>query len=142
MRNRVGLTEGPCMARGEKTRPPLSPAQLEIMTVVWRRGEVTVADVWDAIGRKRPVARNTVMTVMARLEKKGWLQHRADGQTFFYSATVERSSALGQLVSRIVETAFAGSADGLIMALLEGRGVSAEEAARIRTMIEEKEQEQ
>ncbi len=127
------------MARGEETRPPLSPAQLEIMSVVWRRGEVTVADVWDVIGKRRPIARNTVVTVMTRLESKGWLRHRAEGQTFFYSATVERASALGELVSRIVDTAFAGSADGLIMALLEGRGISAEEAARIRTMIEEKE---
>jgi BlaI family penicillinase repressor len=127
------------MGRGEENRPPLSPAQLEIMNVVWRRGEVTVADVWDAISRKRPVARNTVMTVMARLEKKGWLRHRAEGQTFFYSAAVERSNALGELVSRIVDSAFAGSADGLIMALLEGRGISAEEAARIRTMIEDRE---
>jgi BlaI family penicillinase repressor len=139
MRNRVGLTESSCMAGRENKLPPLSPAQLQIMTVVWRRGEVTVADVWDAISKSRPIARNTVVTVMTRLEKKGWLQHRAEGQTFFYSATVERASALGELVSRVVDTAFAGSADGLIMALLEGRGISAEEAARIRTMIEDKE---
>jgi predicted transcriptional regulator len=109
---------------------------MEIMALVWERGEVTVAEVWEALRAKRRVARNTVQTLMTRLEEKGWLKHRAEGKTFCYSAAAERESALGQVVSRLVDTAFAGSVEGLVMALLDGRGVSAAEAARIREMIE------
>ena len=56
---------------------PLTKAQREIMEIVWAQGEVTVTEVRDTLKkRKRELARNTVMTVMMRLEERGWLQHR------------------------------------------------------------------
>jgi predicted transcriptional regulator len=117
--------------------PPLSEAQLEIMNVVWDRKEVTVGEVWKVLSDQRGVARNTVQTMMTRLEEKGWLRHRADGQTFYYRAVFPRQVTLGHVVRRLVDTAFAGSAEGLVMALLQHRGLSTEEAARIRAMIEQ-----
>jgi predicted transcriptional regulator len=117
--------------------PALSEAQLEIMHLVWGGGEVTVTDVWNVLGRRRPVSRNTVLTLMDRLEKKGWLKRRADGQTHYYTAAVPRATTLGQLVRRLVDAAFAGSAEDLVLALLEGRGVSDEEARRIRRLIDD-----
>lgn len=115
---------------------PLSEAQLEIMNVVWDGGEVTVAEVWKALGERRKVARNTVQTLMARLEEKGWLFSRDEGHAFRYRAARPREATLGAMVRKLVDTAFAGSAEGLVLALLDGRGVSADEAARIRAMIE------
>jgi len=117
-------------------RPALSEAQLEIMNVVWAGGEVTVTDVWAELARRRRVARNTVLTLMDRLEKKGWLTRRADGQTHYYSAAAPRAATLGNVVSRLVDAAFAGSAEDLVLALIEGRGVSADEARRIRRLID------
>lgn len=116
--------------------PQLSETQLEIMTVVWDCGEVTVGEVWKQLSAQRPVARNTVLTLMERLEKKGWLKRRAEGNLYHYSASVSREQTLGKMVGRLVDTAFAGSADGLMMALLDERGVTREEADRIRDMIE------
>ncbi len=112
--------------------PALSQAQLEIMHVVWGAREVTVTDVWNVLSQRRQVARNTVLTLMDRLEKKGWLRRRADGQTHYYSAAAPRATTLGNVVHRLVDAAFAGSAEALVLALLEGRGVSDEEARRIR----------
>lgn len=120
-------------------RPPLSEAQLEIMNVVWERGEATVSDVWKTLKKRRHVARNTVQTVMTRLDEKGWLTHRTEGNRFLYSAVPERSKTLGKMVSQLVETAFGGSAEDLMIALLNNRGISHEEAARIRKMIEQAE---
>jgi predicted transcriptional regulator len=117
--------------------PALSEAQLEIMHVVWEGGEVTVTDVWNVLAGRRAVARNTVLTLMDRLEKKGWLRRRADGQTHYYSAAAPREDTLRQVVGRLVDAAFAGSAEGLVLALLEGRGVSDEEARRIRKLIDD-----
>jgi predicted transcriptional regulator len=117
--------------------PALSEAQLEIMNAVWGGGEVTVTDVWTALSRRRPVARNTVLTLMDRLEKKGWLRRRAERQTHYYSAASPREATLGRVVRRLVDAAFAGSAEALVLALIEGRGVSDEEARRIRRLIDD-----
>jgi predicted transcriptional regulator len=124
------------MARRINDRPALSEAQLEIMHVVWAHREVTVTDVWTVLTRRRAVARNTVLTLMERLEKKGWLRRRADGQTHYYTAPAPRATTLGRVVHRLVDAAFAGSAEALVLALLEGRGISAEEAQRIRQLID------
>jgi BlaI family penicillinase repressor len=116
--------------------PPLSEAQIEIMNVVWERGEVTVADVWKALTARRKVARNTVLTMITRLEEKGWLCRDDAGHAFRYRAAVPREATLGTMIRRLVDTAFGGSAEGLVMALLHDRGVSKEEAKRIRAMID------
>ena len=124
---------------GEKARPPLSEAQMEIMNAVWDRGEATVADVWKAVSARRKVARNTVLTMLVRLEEKGWLCRDDEGHAFRYRAAVPREATLGTMVGRLVDTAFGGSAEGLVLALLHGRGISKEEARRIRKMIDQAE---
>jgi predicted transcriptional regulator len=106
------------------------------MQLVWDGGEVTVTDVWKALAERRPVARNTVLTLMERLARKGWLKRRPEGQTYVYAAAAARADTLGQVVHRLVDAAFAGSADRLVSALLEGRGLSEAEAQRIRKLID------
>ncbi len=120
--------------------PPLSEAQMEIMNVVWNRGEATVADVWKALASKRKVARSTVLTMLMRLQEKGWLCCDEEGHAFRYRATAPREATLGEVVRRLVDTAFGGSAEGLVMALLHDRGVSKEEAKRIKKMIDRAEE--
>ena len=96
-----------------------------------------MTDVWQDLTARREIARNTVLTVIDRLAKRGWLQKKPVGNTHLYQATVPRGQALGGVVERMVETAFSGSADRMVMALLDGRGVSKEEAAKIRQLIDE-----
>lgn len=118
---------------------PLSDAQREIMEIIWDRGEATVSEVRAALLRNREVARNTVQTMIVRLEEKGWLKHRTSGRTFVYCANVPRRTSLGAKVSQMVDRMFAGSADELMTALLEYRGLSSDEAERIRAMIDDAE---
>ena len=80
-----------------------------------------------------------MLTMVTRLEEKGWLRHRAAGQTFYYRAVHARQATLGWLVQRLVDTAFAGSRSGLLLALLEGRDITPEEADRIRALINQAE---
>jgi len=133
------------MTRTETPReldpPPLSEAQMEIMNVVWEQGEATVSAVWKAIAAQRKVARNTVQTMMVRLEEKGWLRCSTEGHAFRYRAVKPREEVLGGMVERLVDSAFGGSAEGLVLALLHGRGVTPTEVQRIRRMIDEAEQE-
>lgn len=126
--------------RANSELPPLSDAQLEIMQFVWARKQATVTDVWQDLCSQREVARNTVLTVMDRLVKRGWLFKTALGNAHLYSATVDQKKTMGQVVRKMVETAFSGAADEMIVALLDGRGVSDEEAARINKLIKNKRQ--
>jgi predicted transcriptional regulator len=114
----------------------LSEAQLEIMNLVWDRGEVTVAEVWKALSARRKLARNTVQTMIVRLEDKGWLCCRREEHAFRYRAAAPREKVQGMMVRRLLDSAFGGSAEGLVLALLDGRGISRAEAQRIRSMIQ------
>lgn len=116
---------------------PLSEAQIEIMDLVWDQGQITVTDLWKALSERRTIARTTVLTVMDRLVKKGWLKRRTVEREHIYSAARSREVTLGGLVHRLVDTAFAGSAENLVVALLDGRGVTEEEAKRIRKLIDQ-----
>jgi len=119
--------------------PPLSEAQLEIINVVWDQGTATVGKIWKVLAKRRSVSRNTVSTMVTRLEEKGWLRHRVVGGTYLYSATHPREKVLPRMVHRLVDAAFQGSAEGLVLTLLEGGRLSAEEVERIKAMLEKAE---
>jgi len=108
---------------------------MEIMQRFWVRGEATVTDVWQDLAAERDIARNTVLTVIDRLSKRGWLSRRSVGNTHLFAPTVPQRKALGRVVERLVESTFSGSVDRLVTALLDGRGISDDEAARIRKLI-------
>jgi BlaI family transcriptional regulator, penicillinase repressor len=126
---------------GSKTRrtrrlPGLSPAQREIMEIVWERGELSASDVRAILSQTRELARNTARTLLERMEQKGWLKHREEGRTYLYSAAQPRPAAIGQAVLNVVEHVCGGSPEVLLTALLDHRGVTADELARIRAMLD------
>jgi BlaI family transcriptional regulator, penicillinase repressor len=121
-------------------RPALSEAQIEVMNAVWDRGDATVAEVWKALSARRPIARNTVLTTMERLRERGWLHCDSGEHAFRYRAAVPREAVQGMMVRRLLDSAFQGSAEGLVMALLDGRGLTDDEAKRIRDLIGRAEQ--
>jgi BlaI family penicillinase repressor len=118
----------------------LTPAQLQIMMLFWKHGELGVAQVWKLLSDKRPVARNTVQTMLTRLADKGWLRIRAEGNAFYYRAARAKNSTVGSMLSSLLNSAFAGSASGLVMELLQNRRISAEEVSRIRQIIDRAEE--
>jgi BlaI family penicillinase repressor len=129
-------------ATSESMPRGLSPAQLEVMEVIWQRGEAGVAEVWKALGERRSIARNTVQTTLSRLHERGWLRAREEGNAFVYTAARPRQSALSRLVEGLVDTAFGGSVSGLVAAFVQSRKLPAEEAARIRDLIDQAETQQ
>jgi BlaI family penicillinase repressor len=125
------------MARKPSDLPDLSPAQDEIMKIVWDRGEVTANEVRRVLARTRKVARNTVRTLLERMEAKGWLSHRAEGRTFLYTAARPRRDTIGRKVREIVETVCGGSAEAMVAALIDYRGLRPDELKRIRAILDE-----
>ncbi len=125
------------LVMSEPNRTELSPAESEIMDIVWDRGEVSVAEVREILSERRDIARNTVQTLMTRMEEKGWLKHRPIGRAFLYSATQTRRNSHGASVQKLLDELFKGSAEELMTALVEYRGISVEEARRIQKLLDE-----
>ncbi len=116
--------------------PALSLTQLEIMNVIWERTECSVTDVWKVLRLRRDVSRNTIHTLIVRLEEKGWLEHQeAENGTFLYRASVSQLAAQRRSVQDLVKTVFNGSAEGLVLTLLDGGAISPAESERIKKMI-------
>ena len=79
----------------------LTPVQFEIMQLVWNSAQgLTIGEIWEAIRSGRDVSRTTVLNLVDRLEKRGWLKRRKDQGVFRYAAAVERQSAEAQLGGR------------------------------------------
>ena len=122
----------------------LTELQLEIMGVLWGRGEATALDVREALRPGRNLAPTTVSTLLSRLERKGVVAHRAEGRQFVYRAAVEEARVKRSLVSEFTEVAdrlFAGDMAELVTQLLAESDVGPDDLARVREMIEKREAE-
>jgi BlaI family penicillinase repressor len=127
------------MPRDNRRLSALSAAQREIMDIVWGRGEVAASEVREVLSARRKVSRNTVRTLLERMEDKGWLKHREQGRTFLYSAAQPREATVGQKVAEVLDQVCGGSPEALMTALIGYRGLSAGELDRIRAMLDEAE---
>lgn len=121
----------------KKQRRKLSPANLEIMKVVWEMGDVTINDVVEAVNakRKKQVRRTTIQVQMNRLEDYGWLKHRAEGRTYIYSAAAEKQKTKREILEDIKNRVFGGSRAELIKCLIEDENVSPEEIKELRALL-------
>ena len=106
------------------------------MEIVWDHGEVSVFEVREILGETREVSRTAVRTTMERLEEKGWLAHRVIGRTHFYRPLVSRDVSVGQRTVELVDKACGGEPERLMAALMEYRGLSADEIKRIQSLLE------
>jgi len=113
----------------------LTPQELEIMKVVWSRGDATVRDVYEALLERRQIAYTTVMTMMNVLEKKGHLRKNEDGRSFVYRPTRPQGQVVGSMVREFVDRVFGGSAEPLLLHLVEDRRVTADELDKLARRI-------
>jgi predicted transcriptional regulator len=125
-------------SQGEAPKP-LTPVELELMHIVWRQGEVSVADVLEALPPERKLAYTSVSTVLRILEQKGVLQSRKVGRGHLYSALLPREAYEVQSVRHLVETVFAGTPSALVERLVEAVPLSPEEVEQIRQLLGKKE---
>ena len=117
--------------------PGLTDAELRLMEVVWKMGVATVADVVEGVAADPPLAYSTVLTTLRILENKGYLVHSKQGRAFAYKPAVERDAARNNAIRHLLRRFFDGSAELLLLNLLESTEVSATELARLRKRIKE-----
>lgn len=113
----------------------LSPLQLSVLRVLWDRGEATVAEVHEQVQSTRPLALNTVATLLSRLERAGIVTHRQEGRSYVYRPVVTEREARGSMVRQVLDGLFGGSSSALVSHLLDEQEVDAEELARLQVLL-------
>jgi predicted transcriptional regulator len=110
-----------------KPSPTLTPQELEIMKAVWSRGHASVRDVYEELLKGRKIAYTSVMTMMKVLERKGHLKRKAEGRGFDYRPTKPQRQVIRSMVREFVTRVFGGSAQPLLVHLVEEEQLSLEE---------------
>src|SRR5205809_6470932 len=119
-------------------KPVLTSQELEIMKVVWRSGASTVRAVYEDLLERRKIAYTTVMTMMNILEQKGYLKKTQKDRAYVYQATRPQKQVIRGMVREFVDRVFNGSAEPVLLHLVEDRRRSKSDLEEIRRMIEEK----
>jgi len=119
-------------------RPPsktLTDQELEIMKIVWDRQTTTVRDVYEALLERRRVAYTTVMTMMKILEHKGYLNRKQVDRAYVYRPAQPKNRVIRAMVRDFVNRVFNGSAEPLLVHLIEDRHLTADEIEEIRRLM-------
>jgi len=116
----------------------LTEQELEIMKVVWRRGNATVRNVYEELLSRRKIAYTTVMTMMGILEQKGHLKKSAAERAYIYTPAQPQREVVGKMVQDFVKRVFNGSAKPLLVHLVENKKISREEFEEISKLLRDK----
>ncbi len=119
----------------EEKRP--SELELQILSLLWRSGPMTVRQVMENLPDKRKRAYTSVLSVIQVMEKKGFLTHTGEGNTHIYKPVLSRTKTLGQHMQRLVTQVFGGSPAQAIQQLLDESDVSPDEIDQIKKLLDE-----
>jgi BlaI family transcriptional regulator, penicillinase repressor len=113
----------------------LTPLELQIMNVLWETGPAGVQKV-QAHLTGRELAYTTVQTMLNVLHRKGKVKRLLKDRAYIYRPVLSRKKAVTQAVGEMLDRFFGGSADGLLLSLVETRRLTPEKLARIQEIIE------
>jgi predicted transcriptional regulator len=117
----------------------LTPQELELMKIVWQKRRATVRDVYETLLERRRVAYTTVMTVMRVLERKGYVKANRVDRAYVYRPARPERQVLRSMVREFVDRVFNGSAQPLLVHLMEDRRLSPKELEELERLIREAE---
>lgn len=113
----------------------LTEGELELMSVLWKRGEGTVNEVLEQLPDGR--AYTTVSTFLRILEQKGFLSARKEGRGHIYTPAVTKQSYESRTVRDVVDRVFEGAPVALARQLLQAENLSGQDLAELRRLIDE-----
>ena len=120
----------------------LGDLQLAIMRSLWLKGEATVAEVHEELEAERGLALTTIATMLAKMEKKGVVDHRMDGRRFVYRPRVDEGQVRRSMVAELTSQLFRGDVTALVNHLLSEHDVAAAELAQWKALIAAREKEE
>jgi predicted transcriptional regulator len=116
----------------------LTEVELELMTILWERGGGTVADVLDALPKERPLAYTSVSTMLRILEQKGVVKSEKMGRGHRYVPLVARDDYQAFALEEVVGKVFGGEPLALVRRLFDTRGLSRDEVAALKGLLQQK----
>ena len=128
------------MPRRKNPEQSLTPLELEIMNVLWRVGSANVQAV-QAHLEQRELAYTTVQTMLNILHRKGKVKRQLKDRAYIYRPVLSRQKAVKQAVGDMLERFFGGSADSLVLNLVETRHLTPEKLAQIQKVLEQQREE-
>lgn len=118
-----------------KRRPPaISPAETEILRIVWQLGKATVQNVCNKLPAKRKITYATVQTLLRRLEKKGYLKHYTEGKAHVFFAAVKSEDVIKRSVSDFLDRLFGGDPVPLMQYLAEHGKIGADDIESLKEL--------
>lgn len=117
--------------------PRMGKVQLQIMQVLWGRGEATAREITDALNLSAPIAHSTTQTLLRKLEDKGAVAHESRDRVFVFRPLSQQSDVSETAARDLLTRVFGGSVYGLVSHLLRHENVSADEMRRLRELIDE-----
>ena len=119
----------------QQTRP--TPAELEILDVLWERKSATVREVFEEISKHRSTTYTTILKLMQIMQSKGLVVRDEKGKAHIYRPKNSQRDTQAKLVSTLLDKAFRGSALSLVQHVLETKPATRDELAEIRRLIDE-----
>ncbi len=117
-------------------KPVPTPAEMEVLGLLWRHGAQTVREVHDRILERREVGYTTVLKALQVMTEKGLVTRDESSRSHVYTAAVAEESVKRRLVHDLVDRVFDGSASSLMVQLLSNRPASASELDELKKLIE------
>ena len=121
-----------------RNRPPkkLTPLETLIMNVLWDESPAAVRQVQERLTSVKPMAYNTVLTIMRILRDKGFVVSEREGRSDLYRPVVTREDMGRRSLGEVIDSFFSGSAEALVNQLLDGQSLTDEELTTIRTELD------
>ena len=117
----------------------LTRLELEIMHVLWETGAANVQTVQQQL--KRELAYTTVQTMLNILHRKGKVKRTLKDRAYFYKPVVSRDEVVSHTVSDMVDRLFGGSAESLVMSLVETKHLTPEKLDRLNKLLKKSQEE-
>ena len=119
----------------QKGPPKPTEAELEILTVLWSRGQSTVREVHEVIAKSKPAQYTTVLKQLQVMAEKGLVRRDETERSHVYEASRAMEWTQRQLAGDLLHRAFRGSAGGLMMGALSARKTSKRELADRKSVM-------
>jgi BlaI family transcriptional regulator, penicillinase repressor len=117
--------------------PTPTDAELDILRILWDRGQSTVREVHEVVSGLRDIGYTTVLKQMQVMHQKGLLTREERFKSHVYAPAQPRAATQRALAGQLLEQAFGGSARSLLQSALAGRRVGAEEIDEIRALLDQ-----
>ncbi len=113
-----------------------TPAELEILQVLWQLGEAKVQAVNDSLSEVKPVGYTTTLKTLQIMEQKGLVGRKKEGKSHIYFPLLAQDEAQSSLLDRLLQSAFGGSKSQLVMQLLGNKKTSKKELEEIKAFLQ------